>query len=161
MLNRQRGSPEQVLKYLARYTHRVAISDGRILGIQDAGVTFRYRDNERGPRTMTLDGVEFLRRFLLHVLPTGFVRIRYYGLFANRCRAQNLDRCRALLAADPTMPAAAAKAATDPTPAPKPAEDDRYLCPCCGIGRLRCVGVLLPVPMQDLNTCAPITRDTS
>ncbi|MCC6552395.1 MAG: transposase [Polyangiaceae bacterium] len=78
------GSPEQVLKYLARYTHRVAISDARILDIQDAGVTFRYRDNTRGPQIMTLDGVEFLRRFLLHVLPTGFVRIRYFGLLANR-----------------------------------------------------------------------------
>ena len=63
------GSPEQVLKYLARYTHRVAISDRRILDIQDAGVTFRYRDNTRGQQVMTLDGVEFLRRFLLHVLP--------------------------------------------------------------------------------------------
>src|SRR5207237_1506825 len=80
------GSPEQVLKYLARYTHWVAISNRRILDIQDAGVTFRYRDNTRGQQVMTLGGVEFLRRFLLHVLPTGFVRIRYYGLLANRCR---------------------------------------------------------------------------
>ncbi|MFO0758285.1 MAG: transposase [Byssovorax sp.] len=71
------GSPEQVLKYMARYPHKVAISNRRILTIQDHKVTFSYRDNMRGRQVMTLDGVEFLRRFLLHVLPQGFVRIRY------------------------------------------------------------------------------------
>jgi hypothetical protein len=83
------GSPEQVLKYLAGYTHRVAISDRRILAIHDDAVTFRYRDRTDGnrQRIMTLDGVEFLRRFLLHVLPTGFVRVRYFGFLANRGRA--------------------------------------------------------------------------
>ena len=96
-----------MLKYLARYTHRVAISDRRILAIEDNGVTFRYRDNARGPQVMTLDGVEFLRRFLLHVLPSGFVRIRYFGLLANRGRAKNLAQCRALLAGTPGESAAA------------------------------------------------------
>jgi hypothetical protein len=155
------GSPEQVLKYLARYTHRVAISDRRILDIQDAGVTFRYRDNTRGQQVMTLDGVEFLRRFLLHVLPTGFVRIRYFGLLANRNRAKNLARCRELLAADPTT--AEASAPTAPS-APKPADeerDERDRCPCCGTGRLRNVGILLPAPIPDLDAWAPIARDTS
>ena len=152
------GSPEQVLKYLARYTHRVAISDRRILDIQDAGVTFRYRDNLRGPQVMTLDGVEFLRRFLLHVLPTGFVRIRYFGLFGNRCRAQNLARCRELLAADPSP--ATASAPSEPA-APKPAEDDRDRCPCCATGRLRWVAVLARVPALDMDAWAPIARDTS
>ena len=83
-------SPERVFKYLARYTHRVAISDRRILSLDDKGVTFRYRDNAKGgQKSMTLDGVEFLRRFLLQVLPTGFVRIRYYGLLANRHRERH------------------------------------------------------------------------
>jgi hypothetical protein len=152
------GSPEQVLKYLARYTHRVAISDRRILDIQDAGVTFRYRDNTRGPQVMTLDGVEFLRRFLLHVLPTGFVRIRYFGLLANRHRANNLARCRDLLAADPTTAEASAPSAPS---APKPADEERDRCPCCGTGRLRNVGTLLPAPVPGLDAWAPIARDTS
>jgi hypothetical protein len=153
------GSPEQVLKYLARYTHRVAISDRRILDIQDAGVTFRYRDNARGPQVMTLDGVEFLRRFLLHVLPTGFVRIRYFGLLANRGRAQNLDRCRALLAATPS-PAATSTASSRPAP-PAPADDDQRRCPSCGTGHLRCIGVLAAVDMPDMAAWAPTPRDTS
>ena len=152
------GSPEQVLKYLARYTHRVAISDRRILDIQDAGVTFRYRDNTRGQQVMTLDGVEFLRRFLLHVLPTGFVRIRYFGLLANRNRAKNLAQCRKLLAADSTT----AKASTPSEPsAPKPADEERDRCPCCGTGRLRNVGTLSPAPIPGLDVWAPIARDTS
>ena len=152
------GSPEQVLKYLARYTHRVAISDARILDIQDAGVTFRYRDNTRGPQVMTLDGVEFLRRFLLHVLPTGFVRIRYFGLLANCHRADNLARCRELLAADPTGAEAPAPSAL---PAPSPAEQDRDRCPSCGTGRLRRVGLIDPTPVANLDARAPTRRDTS
>jgi hypothetical protein len=152
------GSPEQVLKYLARYTHRVAISDRRILDIQDAGVTFRYRDNARGgQQVMTLGGVEFLRRFLLHVLPDGFVRIRYFGLLANRCRAENLKRCRELLAAEPG--AATVPTPTAPSSAPTPEQDDRDRCPYCGVGRLRYVGTLSPVPA--LDAWAPIARDTS
>jgi len=108
------GSPEQVLKYLARYTHRVAISDRRIQSIDDRDVTFQYRDNAAGgQRSMSLDGREFLRRFLLHVLPTGFVRIRYYGLLANRARKKNLERCRALLGVPaPTEEASSEKPST-------------------------------------------------
>ena len=147
-----------MLKYLARYTHRVAISDRRILDIQDAGVTFRYRDNTRGQQVMTLDGVEFLRRFLLHVLPTGFVRIRYFGLLANRNRAQNLARCRELLAADTTTAETSAPSAPS---APTPAEEERDLCPCCGTGRLRYVGILPKAPVPALDAWAPIARDTS
>ncbi len=86
------GSPEQVLAYLARYTHRVAISNQRLIRLDGEGVTFTWKDYARGQRLqqMTLPGEEFLRRFLLHVLPDRFVRIRYYGLLANRHREQAL-----------------------------------------------------------------------
>jgi len=156
------GSPEQVLKYLARYTHRVAISDRRLLDVQDAGVTFRYRDNHRGPQVMTLDGVEFLRRFLLHVLPAGFVRIRYFGLFAHRCREENLNRCRALIGFEPgAAPASNPAPSTPPKSEPAEAPDERDRCPACGIGRLRNVGVLPRAPVPDLNAWAPRWWDTS
>lgn len=154
------GSPEQVLKYLARYTHRVAISDRRLLTVQDAGVTFRYRDNIRGQQVMTLGGVEFLRRFLLHVLPTGFVRIRYFGLFANRGRAENLKRCRALIEPEHGS-APASGSAPDTTPALKREDDERDRCPHCGVGRLRNVGLLSPAPMPEVDAWAPRGWDTS
>ncbi|MDP3212970.1 MAG: IS91 family transposase [Deltaproteobacteria bacterium] len=154
------GSPEQVLKYLARYTHRVAISNRRILSMDDKGVTFRYRDNATGgQKSMTLDGVEFLRRFLLHVLPTGFVRIRYYGLLANRYRAQNLERCRALLGAKAQVASAPARSeATAPGPTDA---NERGRCTVCGAGQLVVVGSVAPVAALNLATTAPTPRDTS
>ncbi len=154
------GSPEQVLKYLARYTHRVAISDRRILSMDDRGVTFRYRDNATGgAKSMTLDGVEFLRRFLLHVLPTGFVRIRYYGLLANRHRAQNLERCRALLGALEQAGATPSRSqATEPRPTD---ENGRGRCTVCGVGQLVVVSSLAPVANLDLAANSPTPRDTS
>jgi putative transposase len=100
------GSPEQVLAYLARYTHRVAISNARLVRLDEETVTFTwkdYADHER-LREMTLTGEEFLRRFLLHVLPDRFVRIRYYGLFANRHREQALAVCREVLPGPPSRP---------------------------------------------------------
>jgi hypothetical protein len=92
------GGPAQVLAYLGRYTHRVAISNHRLLSLQDGRVTFSWRDNRRGQMrsTMTLNAEEFMRRFLLHVLPRGFQRIRQFGLLANR-RRDELARCRQLL----------------------------------------------------------------
>jgi hypothetical protein len=95
------GGPAQVLKYLARYTHRVAISNSRLLELRDGRVTFRYKDYAADHRhkTMTLDADEFLRRFLQHVLPSGFVKVRHYGLLANRHRAARLTVCRRLLLA--------------------------------------------------------------
>ena len=92
------GGPEQVLKYLARYTHRVAISNGRLVAMQDGRVTFRWRDSAHGNQTklMTLDAVEFIRRFLLHVLPAGLVKIRHFGFLANPQRREALKLCRAL-----------------------------------------------------------------
>jgi hypothetical protein len=90
------GGPEHVLKYLARYTHRVAISNGRLLGLDSGQVRFRWRDSRHNNRSsvMTLDAVEFIRRFLLHALPAGFVKIRHFGLLANRNRSQALALCR-------------------------------------------------------------------
>jgi hypothetical protein len=100
------GSPEQVLAYLARYTHRVAISNPRLVRLEDEEVTFTWKDYAQGQRLreMTLSGEEFLRRFLLHVLPERFVRIRYYGLLANRHREQALALCREVLPGPPARP---------------------------------------------------------
>lgn len=93
------GGPEQVLEYLSQYTHRVAISNSRILRYENGEVTFRWRDYADGNRVKesTLTAEEFLRRFLLHVLPARFVRIRYFGFFTNRHRAQNIERARTLI----------------------------------------------------------------
>jgi hypothetical protein len=93
------AGPEQVLRYLGRYTHRIAIGHERLVSAQDGKVTFRYRDRRArsARRVMTVDGPEFVRRFLLHVLPRGFVRIRHFGLFANACRAQRLAQVRQIL----------------------------------------------------------------
>jgi hypothetical protein len=117
------GGPEHVLQYLARYTHRVAISNHRILSVSESEVTFRWRDykNHNKKRTMTLTGEEFLRRFLQHVLPKGFPRIRYFGWLANRRRGRLLPHCRVLL----NQPAEAAPTLTGP-------ESAVQRCPKCG-----------------------------
>jgi len=124
------AGPAAVLAYLSRYTHRVAISNRRLLGLDDSRVTFRLKDYRRDGaeryRTMTLTTDEFIRRFLLHVLPRGFHRIRHYGPLASGTRRDNLARARELLAA-PTPPAA-----PDATPEPS---DHRPPCSCCG-GRM-------------------------
>jgi putative transposase/transposase-like zinc-binding protein len=132
------GGPEQVLKYLARYTHRVAISNDRLLDLQDGQVTFRWKNYARRSRwqTLTLPAEEFIRRFLLHVLPPGFVRIRYYGFLSQGQRTERLALCRRLLVvpapaeAEPNAVAADAPAATATPPA---------ACPRCGHGPLRVV----------------------
>lgn len=133
------GGPEQVLKYLARYTHRVAISNDRLVSLDDGRVTFRWKNYARGGQwqTMTLAAVEFLRRFLEHVTPPGFVRMRYYGLWANVDRQARLADCRALLAtasrtAQPTPVAPAVASASDTTPP----EDEPRSCAHCGQGRV-------------------------
>jgi len=97
------AGPEEVLKYVARYTHRVAISNDRLLDINDGKVQFRWKDYRDGNRykTMTLGADEFIRRFLLHVLPDGFQRIRYFGFLANRYRAEKLALCRQLMQMPP------------------------------------------------------------
>jgi Putative transposase len=97
------GGPQHVLHYLARYTHRVAISNHRLVDFTDGKVTFLWKDYAHGSkrRLMTLTAEEFLRRFLLHTLPRGFIRIRFFGFLANRRRAASLPLCRQLLEADP------------------------------------------------------------
>ena len=136
------AGPEAVLAYLARYTHRVAISNSRLISLDERGVTFHYKDyrrNERARyRTMTLSAHEFIRRFLLHVLPKGFHRIRHYGLLASATCKKNIARARELIA----MPVPV----TDPPverdeadPAAGAAADHRPPCPCCG-GRMIIVG---------------------
>ena len=110
------GGPEHVLHYLARYTHRVAISNHRLLGMENGKVTFRWKDYAHSgkQRKMTLAGEEFIRRFLLHVLPKGFVRIRHYGWMANRCRRERAALCRSLLGQEATQSEPASPACLHP-----------------------------------------------
>jgi hypothetical protein len=143
------SGPEQVLRYLGRYTHRIAISNHRLLAMDDGKVTFRWRDRAHGdqPRLMTLDAAEFLRRYLLHLLPPGFMRIRHYGLLANACRATDLATCRALLGAemhdDPEPPQDAAE--TWQELLLRLTGDDVTRCPRCRQGHLRTVERLAPL----------------
>jgi hypothetical protein len=140
------GGPEQVLKYLSRYTHRVAIANSRLVFVGNGVVRFRYKDYAAGGTTkvMELEAEEFLRRFLLHVVPPGFVRIRHCGLLASRTRQDKLTRCRQLLA----VVAAAATSLLPPcnpeTPAAGPEITSPALCPACGVGRLRVIEILTP-----------------
>jgi len=135
------AGPEAVLAYLARYTHRVAISNSRLIALDQHGVSFRYKDYRRNGqaryRTMTLGADEFIRRFLLHVLPKGFHRIRHYGLLASAGCKTNIARARELMAAP--MPEVDPPAAHDTTD-PHTATNYRPPCPCCG-GRMIIVEV--------------------
>ena len=132
--------PEQVLRYLARYTHRVAISNRRLIACDEKGVTFKWKDYRiECPdryKVMTLPTHEFIRRFLMHVLPAGFHRIRYYGLLASGQRAENVARARELLA-PPIIPVDAIKAASANAAESSNAAEPQTtnLCPCCG-GRM-------------------------
>jgi predicted Zn-ribbon and HTH transcriptional regulator len=141
------AGPQQVLDYVGRYTHRVAISNNRLLDMENGQVRFQWKDYRHGDKvkTMTLSADEFIRRFLLHVLPEGFQRIRYYGFLGNRYRQEKLNRCRLLLG----MPVA------DQVPISSPEDDylDRYedltgcslrQCPQCQQGRMVRVAILPP-----------------
>jgi hypothetical protein len=130
------GGPEAVLAYLARYTHRVAISNSRLIAADTTGVTFRYKDYRiKGPgryKTMTLKPGEFIRRFLIHVLPNGFHRIRHYGLLASGTKTETIARARELIAAAKSAQTTQKQQAPDSAAATdKPA----HPCPCCG-GRM-------------------------
>jgi hypothetical protein len=126
------GGPKEVLRYLARYTHRVAISNRRLIACDQKGVTFKWKDYRLEGRAryklMTLATHEFIRRFLMHVLPAGFHRIRYYGLLASGKRAENIDRARELLTL-PILPVDAIKAANTTADEPLTA---KHTCPHCG-----------------------------
>ena len=139
------AGPKQVIAYLSRYTHRVAIGNHRLLSMEDDQVTFRYKDyaDQGHTKSMVLQADEFLRRFLLHILPSGFMRLRHYGLLANRYRKQKLARCRHLL--------------HQPDLSPREKEDaaellqrlagiDITLCPICKRGHLQDIGLIAKPP---------------
>jgi len=136
------GSPEKVLDYLGRYTHRVALSNDRILNMQNGQVTFSYRDRKDRDRqkTMMLDAQEFIRRFLLHVLPDSFMRIRHFGFLANRSKKQALAQCRKLLDLDPALPEIPKQSAKDLLL--KLSGVDLSHCPSCHQGTMMVVGDL-------------------
>jgi hypothetical protein len=138
------AGPEQVLDYLGRYTHRVALSNDRLVDHRDGCVRFRWKDYADHDRikVLTLDADEFLRRFLLHVVPRGFMRIRHFGLLANRTRRATLTRCRDLLG--------------QPPPADAPPESAAVLllrltgldlarCPVCGEGRMQITAMVVRI----------------
>ena len=149
------AGPQQVLDYVGRYTHRVALSNNRLLAIEDGQVKFRYKDyrDDSQQKTLTLSADEFIRRFLLHVLPQGFHRIRYYGFLGNRHRQLKLALCRRLLAMEPREETA---------PADKAEQDyrDRYEtltgsslweCPVCHRGRMIVIQVIDPYAIPDTS----------
>jgi hypothetical protein len=131
------GGAALVLKYLARYTHRVAISNHRLVRLEAGRVSFRYKDyaDEHKSKVMTLDALEFLRRFVQHVLPAGFVKVRHYGLLATRFCADRLGQCRRLLLGEWARAAAALAGPAEPEPLPSA---ERPRCANCGGGRLEC-----------------------
>jgi hypothetical protein len=151
------GGPEAVLAYLSRYTHRVAIANSRLIALGDNGVTFKWKDYRIKGRdrykAMTLDTHEFIRRFLIHVLPTGFHRIRHYGLFASSNRVENIARARELLIV--------------PEPQTKPADaldgSEAHSCPHCG-GRMIIIETFARGSMPQHRPTAPMVAiriDTS
>src|SRR6266403_3685548 len=153
------AGPEQVLAYVARYTHRVAISNNRLLDIGEGKVRFHWKDYRNGNRqkTMTLAADEFIRRFLLHVLPEGFQRIRYYGFLANRYREQKLARCRELLAMPTPEPAALEVSKDYSERYQELTGSSLWECPVCHQGRMLVIETLPRSPHRNLT---PI-KDTS
>ena len=140
------GGPEKVLDYLARYTHRVAISNHRLLKLEDGKVSFTWRDykHEGVQKEISIDAQESIRRFLLHVFPSGFTQIRYYGLLTNRYRTETIQRCHVLLnvmeSAQPTEP----EHRDWPGLLLLLTGKDPLECPKCHRGRLTSVGILSP-----------------
>jgi hypothetical protein len=135
------AGPEHVIAYLARYTHRVAIVNSRLLSLKDGCVSFRCKDYRHPGKSkiMTLAAEEFIRRFLLHVVPDGFHRIRHYGSLANGHRTAKLGLCRQLLALPPALPSAAT--VDNPQPSEPDTPHSLRLCPCCG-GRMLVIALL-------------------
>jgi len=153
------GGPEAVLAYLARYTHPTAISNSRLIGLDEEGVTFKWKDyrveGRNRYKVMTLAVDEFIRRFLLHVLPSGFHRIRHYGLFAHGGRANRIARARELLAVPEPQGEPTDADVTDPHEPPTLSDP----CPCCG-GRMIIIETFAR-GYQPSTTTGPIRIDTS
>ena len=140
------GSPRQVLRYLGRYTHRVAISNHRLLAFEQERITFHWKDYAHGgkPGKMTLAATELLRRFFLHVLPKGFVRIRHFGFLANRFRVPSLTLCRHLLASSSPVP-------TETETCQNSSENSTlWHCPRCGAAMI----VIQRFTAAELSPCA-------
>ena len=155
------GGAKQVLKYLARYTHRVAISNQRLVSLEHGTVRFRWKDYKHGnrQRTCTLDAVQFLRRFLLHVLPKGFMRIRYYGFLANRHRREKIALCRKLLGLEEKPSIPLSETGDEETSGPT----DNYpsiLCPLCRKGHMINVETIRPDPTALHNLASFLNYDT-
>jgi hypothetical protein len=154
------GGPEKALEYLSRYTHRIAISNHRLRRLEDGRVTFAYRDRRDGNRVkaLTVPVDEFIRRFLMHVVPPSFCRMRHYGFLGNRVKEEQLPRCRALLGPSPTA------AAAEPAAVASAAEPDAagVRCPQCETGTMVVVE-RLPRPPRSRpgSRPAPSSRDTS
>jgi hypothetical protein len=158
------GGPQTVLKYLARYTHRAAISNHRLVSLEDGQVCFRWKNYAQGRqwRTMKLSAIEFVRRFLMHVLPSGFMRVRHYGFLANCHRREKLTLCRKLL--DVTTTAESETPEPSPTQAQVSLVTPTKVCPICGFGRMIVIEIFPPMPMsqQTLEMADPcLTHDTS
>jgi len=151
------AGPAAVLAYLSRYTHRVAIANSRLIALDGNGVTFRWKDyrakGRERQKVMTLASDEFIRRFLIHVLPNGFHRIRHYGLFANGGRAENLARARELLGVSPTQSEPSDTDTDEPTMHSLP-------CPCCG-GRMIIIETFERGATPRTRPTSPIRIDTS
>jgi len=147
------GGPEHVLKYLARYTHRIAIANGRLVSLADHEVTFRWRDSADGntQKLMTVTAVEFIRRFLMHILPAGFVKIRHFGFLANSNRRAALALCRSLLA----------RAETEARPMLTDVQVRavQRRCPACQTGILHVIGWVAPA--EAFHLVARLNMDTS
>jgi len=152
------SGPKQVLSYLARYTHRVAIGNSRLLKLQNGLVTFKWKDYRRtggnAQKTMTLSANDFMRRFLLHVLPDGFHRIRHYGLFANGHRVKMIKLCRKLLG----VSASELEADNDNHDKEREVDDDQKTCPCCG-GRMVIIETFEHLHAQAQDHQQPKRRD--
>jgi hypothetical protein len=155
------GGPEQVLKYLARYTHRVAISNRRLLDFEDGQLRIRYKDyaHSNRKRVLTLSAVEFVRRLLLHVLPTGFMRIRHYGILCNRHCHEKVALCRRLLEVSSATQPESLEDMRIPQPV---AVTPTRACPICGAGRMIMIEEFAPPPIgADVPRGAYVVIDSS
>lgn len=154
------SGPETVLDYLGRYTHRVAISNHRIVNVENGKVTFTYRDRKDNnkPKKLTLEATEFIRRFLLHVLPNGFMRIRHFGFLANRSKKKDLSRCRELMGLSSELPETEKK--TIHALMLELTGTDINICPACKKGRIRVVATLPPLS-TDVSSSRSEIEDTS